>query len=568
LPTLDWIGKKAVENHDKEIPYRLIKCVETVGDKDAGNLVVQGDNLEALKALLPYYAGRVKCIYIDPPYNTGEEKWVYNDNVNSPEIRAWLHKVVGREGEDLSRHDKWLCMMYPRLKLLRDFLRDDGVIFVSIDDNEQANLNFLMKEIFGSNNFIGSFVWEGALKNDSKFISVSHDYIFCYARSKFQLKVNNTQWRSVKEGIDKIYATVDKLLKTYDNDYEKTTDALKEWYSQLKKNDPAWQHRHYNKVDKKGVYFPSDISWPGGGGPIYDVLHPVTKKPVKKPARGWVYPQKDTLLDMIKKDKVEFGKDENKVPTLKRYLNETEGAVLASVIYKDRRAAMQRLRLILGEESFENPKDEEILMKIIEATTLPGDLVLDSFAGSGSTAHAILELNRLNKETEDRLFILIEMDENIALTRTSKRVEKIIRGYAAQRDGNGRELIEGLGGGFRYCVLWEPMFDELGNIRSDVKFNDLAHHVFFSETGVPLEKKPKNALIGEYKGVGYYLLFNGIIGDKSINGGNILTSKVLEKLPAYNGDKVIFGEGCRLSGSRLRKENITFKQIPYEIKVS
>jgi adenine-specific DNA-methyltransferase len=151
MPTLDWIGKKAVVNHHREVPYRLIHCdaALSAGDADAGNLLVQGDNLQALRALLPYYAGKVKCIYIDPPYNTGNEGWVYNDNVNSPQMRAWLGQVVGKEAEDLSRHDKWLCMMYPRLRLLREFLTEDGAIVISIDENEVSSLTILMDEFLG-----------------------------------------------------------------------------------------------------------------------------------------------------------------------------------------------------------------------------------------------------------------------------------------------------------------------------------------------------------------------------------------------------------------------------------
>src|SRR5436190_2185744 len=176
VPTLDWIGKKAVVNHHRQVPYRLVHCdkSKSIGDPDAGNLLVHGDNLEALKALLPYYAGKVKCIYIDPPYNTGNENWIYNDNVNSPEIRAWLEKTVGKEGEDLSRHDKWLCMMYPRVALLREFLTEDGAILVSIDDNEVHRLRLMMSEIFGSQNEIATVVWEKGKKGDAKFFSVTH----------------------------------------------------------------------------------------------------------------------------------------------------------------------------------------------------------------------------------------------------------------------------------------------------------------------------------------------------------------------------------------------------------
>ena len=186
MPTLDWIGKNAVLNHHRQVPYRLLQCNGklSAGDPDAGNLLVQGDNLEALKALLPYYAGKVKCIYIDPPYNTGNEGWAYNDNVNSPEIRQWLRQTVGKEGEDLSRHDKWLCMMYPRLALLRDFLTVDGAIFISIDDNEVQNLRAVMDEVFGPRNFVATVIWQkmDGPKNTAIHLSEDHDYIVLYAR--------------------------------------------------------------------------------------------------------------------------------------------------------------------------------------------------------------------------------------------------------------------------------------------------------------------------------------------------------------------------------------------------
>ena len=205
MPTLDWIGKKAVVNHHREVPYHLLKCDRalSVGDPGSGNLLVQGDNLLALKALLPYYAGKVKCIYIDPPYNTGDENWVYNDAVNSPEMRNWLGKVVGREAEDLSRHDKWLCMMYPRLALLRRLLRRDGVIFVSIDDNEVYRLRCLLDDVFGPRNFIAN-LFGTRREDDAKLFSVGHEYLLVYARSFERLKQLKTVWREQKPGAHRL----------------------------------------------------------------------------------------------------------------------------------------------------------------------------------------------------------------------------------------------------------------------------------------------------------------------------------------------------------------------------
>ncbi len=191
MPTLNWIGKDKIVDHDKEVPFRLLRKNKrlSLGAKSE-NMIVEGDNLEALKALMPFYYHKVKCIYIDPPYNTGNEKWVYNDNVNSPQIKEWLGRVVGAEGEDLTRHDKWLCMMYPRLQLLRDLLRDDGVIFVSIDDNEHCDLRMAMDEIFGEENFITTIIWQKkyAASNDAKYFSDNHDFIVCYA------KIKNKRW--------------------------------------------------------------------------------------------------------------------------------------------------------------------------------------------------------------------------------------------------------------------------------------------------------------------------------------------------------------------------------------
>ena len=235
MPTLNWIGKNAVVKHHKDVPFRLLEPVPALscGDPASGNLIVQGDNLHALKALLPRYAGQVKCIYIDPPYNTGNEGWAYNDNVNSPEIRKWLGAVVGKEGETLDRHDRWLCMMYPRLVLLRQFLRDDGAIFVSIDDNEIGNLQALMREIFGAANEVACIVWEKGKKGDSKLVSVTHEYIVAFARNKALLKERGIRWRRRKPGIDDVLAHYDSLRKEHEDAHPKIRKAMMAWFSAL-----------------------------------------------------------------------------------------------------------------------------------------------------------------------------------------------------------------------------------------------------------------------------------------------------------------------------------------------
>lgn len=414
-----WAGKKdAIRLLQTPSRATLVPVPEESVNFDlTSNLFIEGDNLEVLKLLYKSYARRVKMIYIDPPYNTGND-FVYRDNFTDP-LDTYL-EITGQKdsnGNHLSSntetngryHSAWLNMMYPRLFVARQLLREDGVIFVSIDDNEVHNLRMLMNEIFGEENFLAEFVWEGALKNDSRFVSVSHDYIICYAKNMDHLRGNESRWRIRKEGIDVIYSKAEALCKEFGDDYERISTKLKEWFGQLNKNEPAWQHRHYNRVDENGVYFAGDISWPGGGGPNYEICHPHTGKPVKVPARGWVYSKKERLLEMISDDRVEFGPDESSVPKLKRYLHETEGQVLPSVIYKDRRASTKRLRNLFQTNVFKNPKDEEILVKFIEATTNEKDIILDFFAGSGTTAQAVLELNR--EDGGNRQFIMVQLPE-------------------------------------------------------------------------------------------------------------------------------------------------------------
>jgi adenine-specific DNA-methyltransferase len=292
MPTLNWIGKDAVVRHHKDVPYRLLEPVPELscGDAASGNLIVQGDNLHALKALLPRYAGQVKCIYIDPPYNTGNEGWAYNDNVNSPEIRRWLGEVVGKEGETLDRHDRWLCMMYPRLVLLRQFLREDGAIFVSIDDNEVGNLQALMREVFGAANEVATVVWEKGKKGDSKLVSITHEYIVAFARNKALLKERNVRWRRKKPGIDAVLDHYESLRKKYGDNHSAIRKEMMAWYRALPKGDSRKAHKHYNWSDGRGLYFPDNFHGPDDGRdnrPRYSILHPITRQPCAMPSTGW-----------------------------------------------------------------------------------------------------------------------------------------------------------------------------------------------------------------------------------------------------------------------------------------
>jgi len=543
MPTLTWIGKDAVVNHHKEVPFHLLRDDPTysVGE-DSGNLLVQGDNLLALKALLPHYAGQVKCIYIDPPYNTGNENWVYNDAVNSPEMRAWLGKVVGGDSEDLSRHDKWLCMMYPRLALLREMLREDGILWMSIDDNEVQNARAILDEILGAQNFIASFIWQKRVSadNDEKFATNVHDYILCYAKNKSICAFN----RLIR---------TDEANARYDNP---DNDIRGPWTSS------DLTRREYRERD----YYP--IALPSG------------RQVTPAAGRSWSIP-KENFDALVADNRIWFGPNGDAMPRRKRFLTEvSEGMVpttwWAKEFAGDNQAAKREQRLLFSDlqDIFSTPKPVSLIERILEISTIDNDLVLDSFSGSGTTGHAVFKQN--SEDGGNRHFILVEMDETICQNITAERLKRVALGYN-YKDQKGNEKQEaGLGGGFRYCELGETLFDAQGQIRKEVTFEDLARHVYFIETGQPLPQTSEvsetsevsSALLGLHNGLAVYLLYNGILKDKSAGGGNVLTRAVLASLPAHDGPKVIYGNGSLFSESKLRELNITFRQVPYEIKVN
>lgn len=400
----------------KDADVRILVGLLDPLDQLVDGLLVHGENFGALRSLLPSFRGRVRTVYIDPPYNTGSDEFIYKD--------------------DFSRHSAWLALMESRLRLGRSLLSQDGSFLISIDDNEQANLKQLADQVFGPENFITSMVWEGGLKNDSRFVSVSHDYIVTYAKNLDYLGKTGVRWRTRKEGVEEIYEEVERLRAEHAEDYAAMSDGLKEWYRAIGRTHPAYAHRHYWRIDPRGVYFADNISWPGGGGPKYPVLHPVTQRPVKIPRPGWRYSTPERMAEMVASDRVHFGPDETTVPNSKRYLHETEGQVVPSVFYRDRRASTKDLRHIFGDDRFDNPKDVPTLMRLIEGTTGAGDWVADYFGGSGSTAHAVIALNR---ELEShRRFLVVEMGAHFWSV-TLPRVRRLM--YSADwHDGRPSEV--------------------------------------------------------------------------------------------------------------------------------
>lgn len=385
-------------------------------------------------------------IYIDPPYNTGND-FVYNDDfaesaeeylANSGQFDEEGNRLVQNTESNGRFHTDWLNMIYPRLKLAKDLLTDDGVIFISIDENEVNTLKTVCDEIYGASNFIAELVWAAGRKNDSKHISISHEYILCYFRNFDYIKENKIMWRERKQGLDQIYSQYEILKKEYGKDYEKISQELKKWYKNLPDGHPAQDHSHYNKVDENGIFFADNISWPGGGGPKYEILHPITQKPVKIPSRGWLTNEK-TMQEWIAQGRVEFGKDENGVPTLKSYLKDREFSVPYSVFYKDGRASSKRLAILLGDKVFENPKDEEIIKRIIAfCGTQENDIVLDFFSGSATTAHAMFLANV--EQYIHRKFILVQIPEELSeKNASSEKAKKVIRNAVALCDEIGAE---------------------------------------------------------------------------------------------------------------------------------
>ena len=534
MPTLDWIGKDAVIRHHKKVPFRLLEPDATLshGDPAEGNLIVQGDNLHALKALLPKYAGRVKCIYIDPPYNTGNEGWIYNDKVNSPEINKWLGQTVGKEAEDLSRHDKWLCMMYPRLVLLKQFLREDGAIFVSIDDNEVASLRLLMDEIFGKSNFIANLIWEKRKNRENrKALSVRHDHVLCYSRSFSSEKIIH------QLPMDK------EALARYKNQDD---DPKGPW-----KSDPATAQAGHGTLTQ-----------------FYDLIAPNGKSHKLPSGRCWVHTQ-EVMNEKILQGSIWFGAHGNNVPRIKTYLHDKErGLTPETILFADsvstNEKAKNDLKVIFsGEVPFETPKPHELIQRFIQMTMNEKDsIILDSFAGSGTTGHAVLKQNVA--DGGNRKFILVEMEEQIAASITAERVRRVAGGYT---DAKGKK-VPGLGSGFQFCRLsTEPLFNEFGDIRDDVTFAELADFVWFAETGMGYAGAADSPLLGTHEGRAIVLLFNGILGDRRPQGGNILTKAILDGLPKHDGPKIIYAAATRLGSAALQRANIVFKQTPYAIEV-
>ncbi len=419
---INWPGKReALLTASAPIAKTLRPCRdESVGFDTTKNLFIEGDNLDALKLLQEPYLGKVKMIYIDPPYNTGRD-FIYEDDF-SDNVESYMRqsnqtdteggRLVANTEANGRFHSDWMSMIYARLKLARNLLRDDGVIFISIDDNESDNLRKICSEIFGEENLVGQVVWQRSKKGDSKLIAKVHEYVLCYVRQK-ETVLANGPWRRPKEGADQVLAKYEELKSSFAGNHDAIRTEMMAWYKQLSNDDARKAHKHYNWSDDRGLYFAADFAGPDDGResrPRHDILHPVTKRSCKKPSTGWRWDEEKTNWALAQTPpRIHFGPDETTIPTRKSYLFEIDSEPFSSVFYRDGRSATLEVEELVGKGWFQFPKNTDVLSELIELVTKPEDIVMDFFAGSGSTGHAVLKVNLAHQSK--RRYVLVQLPE-------------------------------------------------------------------------------------------------------------------------------------------------------------
>ena len=542
MPTLNWIGKDKVINHHMDVPYRILEhqygfnnAEQSSTETNSGNKIIHGDNLEALKALLPEYEGQINCIYIDPPYNTGNEGWIYNDNVNDPKIARWLDRVVGKQGEDLSRHDKWLCMMYPRLKLLHKLLAKEGVICISIDDNESSYLRIILDEIFGSSNMMGTFVWRRRVGSSMKasWVSADHEYVIVYSKDPENAYVLGDARDMEKYNIlgedGRKYASMPLTVGM--------TKEMRpnQWYALI---DPRTGSEYWPTEGRVWCYYPptmkqkimdNKIIWPDddpNGRRTTPRLksYPEDAKRDKKPISTWFEEKK--VKSLSKDSHVEFvGKNQEGTKLLKDIFNETK---------------------------FNYSKPVSLIEVITEQFCKPSGIMLDSFSGSGTTAHALLRINK--QDGGKRKFILIEM-EDYAENITAERVKRVIKGY-----GSDKKAVDGTGGSFDYYELGKPLFLDNALLNEEVGLEKIREYVWFAETRKPyaVVNQHEEHLLGAANSSAYYFYY---FRDKLTT----LDDSFLRNIKTRAEQYVIYADNCVLDNALMQKYHITFKKIPRDI---
>jgi len=547
MPTLEWIGKDKIVNHHMDVPFRVLQHKYSYDengqhseDNGSGNMIIHGDNLDALKALLPKYEGKIKCIYIDPPYNTGNENWVYNDNVNDPKIKKWLGEVVGREGEDLSRHDKWLCMMYPRLRLLQRLLAENGVIFISIDKNEVYHLKLICDEIFSSGNFITEIacVNKPSGRSDDKYIATAHESILIYRKSNLLILGGFEP----DENITNRYTKTDEGGNLY-----REEDLRKRGSQDERKDRPNMFYPFFYSVDTNDLIIGNDGEKTPEG---YIRIEPMKSKNVQgrwRWGRDTALNQKTYLHPRLMPNKNQWSMFEWE------YLKERSSVKPTTLWdFKDvnsERGSETFIKFLgFNKSDFENPKPIGTIERIIHIATSPGDIILDSFAGSGTTAHAVLNVNKTDRGS--RKFILVEMMD-YAETTTAERVRRVIGGYAD---------VEGTEGSFSFYELGEPIL-VLGKLNEKIDERKIREYVFYSETKIPITSdsiENSKHFLGKHNDVAYFFYYEKL-NATTLDYGFLSTIKI--EAEHY----VIYADVNVLSNEEMKDLNITFKKIPRDI---
>jgi DNA modification methylase len=562
MPVLQFKGKSVIESYHHTVPHHRLEFDSELSllpkrQKPGldGNLIIEGDNLLALKALLPTHAGRVKCIYIDPPYNTGNEGWVYNDNLTQPQFKEWVGQTVGKEGEDACRHDKWCCMMYPRLMLLKELLREDGSIWISIDDNEVHALRELMDEIFGGENFVATVIWEKVYspKSSAKYLSENHDYIVVYAKNK-------EKWPR------RLLPRTEEANARYSNP---DNDPRGDW-----KPSDLSARNYYSK----GTY---SIECPSG-------------RVIEGPPEGRFYTvSEDDFWDMDEDKRIWWGEDGNSAPSVKRFLSEVKDLVPETIwTYQEvghtQQAKKEVLRILGSTDAPVTPKPVDLLRQIIWIGSEPGDIILDSFAGTGTTAHAVLATNAT--DNGNRQFILVQQPHdtkddaadarNLCESLTAARVRKVAAGYTFKKRGARGKLTlvkEGpLGGSFSYVRVGPPLFGEYRDFgEKPPAFADLAAYVFYTETSSeadPARFDYESGFIGQTKAAGgtsYYLLYDPAI-DKDRELSLVTLAQLAKK--DKNRNWVIYCEKFWMHSDQLQKferengKRVRPMIVPFQLK--
>ncbi|OHD12911.1 MAG: type III restriction endonuclease subunit M [Spirochaetes bacterium GWB1_36_13] len=585
MPTLNWIGKDKIINHHQDVPFRVFNHKYSFSSKDgrretetkSGNKIIHGDNLEALKSLLPEYEGKIDIIYIDPPYNTGKEKWRYTDNVSHPKIQKWINEVVGVEGEDLTRHDKWLCMMYPRIKLLHRLLKEDGLFFCSIDDYEHGNLKPMLDLIFGYNNFLNNIIWQRAFSpiNTKKRFSANHDFIISYAKNKQLVEL------SLPRSSD-----ADNRYSNPDN------DPRGNWTSGDLTVGPVVESKLYKIKTPSGNIFTPPLG------------------------RCWVVDE-NKYNELLADKRIWFGEHGDNMPRLKRFLSEVKDGMTPITVWLysevgHTQEAKKEIKELFPKSKlpFETPKPTKLMEKILSLKNNPNAIILDSFAGTGSTGHAVLNLNK--KDGGNRKFILVELEDYIEEI-TATRIKKAINGYEfkgkkksiissysinysniknstkiieefenlkinnefedVKIESENNQIIitgqkyyeektEGTGGEFDFYELGQPIFKDGVNLNEEIGEKKIREYIYYTETKQYLkrEQSPESKyLLDTLNDTGYYFYYEK----------DRLTALCLETLNIVSEKAeqyLIYADHCLLDQEYMFAKNIIFKKIPRDIK--